>query len=456
MNSTRVSSARDRGRLLASVSIATFLLMLDLTVVNVAIGSIATSLSAELLGLQSVINVYALALALFVLLSGVLGDRFGRDRVFKLGLGLFIGASLLCGLAPSIGVLVSARAIQGVAAAAMFATGPALIAAAYTKDRQGMAFGIFGAAAGSAIAFGPLVGGLLVEVSSWRLVFLVNVPLGAIAAWMFTRNRIVANSTSPPRPIHLRSLPPFIVTSIATVGYLSFGAHVEFVAPQALALAAIGALGLVAFVLSERREGQNALIPPQLLKNSAVTRLNFATLLNGSTVLASLFLLTAFVQQTWGMSAMEVGVRFLPLTMAVVVGALLAGYLARVLSNTTILGVSLLILGAGIGTVPFLAESPDSLDRLLPSMIAIGLGMGLFNPPRAALAVSLVSDNLAATSTGINETAQQLGAAIGVAIFGALYASTATNGPEDLQLPLVTAAVVAMVGGAVSLTGRRH
>lgn len=451
------ASSRSTARpvqMLVAVSVATFLLMLDLTVVNVAIDSIARTLSADFLSLQLVINVYSLGLALFVLPAGALGDRIGRDRVFRSGLNLFIFASLLCGLAPSVEILIAARGVQGIAAAALFATAPALIADAFPVERQAMAYGVFGAMAGSAIAFGPLVGGILVEIASWRWVFLINVPLGLLAAWLIAKHGPVTSTGLVRSPMSMRGMATFIIAATGAVAWLSTGTGVGFGSPLVWLLAAVTFAGLFGFILVQRSEGADALIPTPLLRNRAVTRLNLATLLNGGTVMASIFLLTAFVEQVWGMSALEVGVRFLPLTLTVVVGSLLAGILTKWLSNITILGLAMMILAAGLGTVPYLAEGPDSLHRILPSMVAIGLGMGLFNPPRAALAVALVPAEQAATSTGTNETAQQLGAALGIATFGALYASTAGSSTEDLRLPLVAAAIVACLGGVIAFSGR--
>jgi EmrB/QacA subfamily drug resistance transporter len=416
---TTATTAHGRGWTLAAVSVATFLLMLDLTVVNVALPDISASLGSTFSELQWVLDAYALGLAVFVLASGALADRYGRKRVFNVGFVVFIAASLACGLAPTGEALIAARGLQGVAAAVLFAVGPALIGDAYHGKDRGFAFGIFGGVSGMAIAFGPLIGGGLTEQLSWQWVFLVNVPLGSLALGMSVwRTR---ESRAPhPLPLDWWGLLTFsaAVTSLV-VAFMRAEGDGWTSTPILVLFAASVALG-AAFLRIEARLGDRAMVELALFRSPTMRAFSFVTLIAGAAVMAAIFLIISYVQGVWGLSAWDTGVRFLPLTVTLCLAAVVAGSLTTKLRPSVLVGTSLAAIAVGLALV-VRVEADSSWTSLLPAMLFIGLGMGLFNPARASLSIAVVEPAKAGMGSGVSETFQQVGVAVGIAALGTLF-----------------------------------
>jgi EmrB/QacA subfamily drug resistance transporter len=408
-----------RGWTLGLVCVAMFMLMLDLTVVNVALQSIRVSLDASFSDLQWVLDSYTLTLAAFLLTGGTLADRLGRKRLFLAGLAVFTLASLAGGLAQHILELNLARGVQGVGAALMFAVGPALIGNEFHGKDRAKAFGLFGAITGLALAFGPLIGGVVTSSLSWRWIFLLNVPIGVLAA---TAGMLRLRESKSPAQ-HRVDWPGMVLFAAALAslvfGFLR-GESSGWTSAPILGAFIGGVLLLAAFVLVEYRRGPAALLDLSLLRNPTFAGVCAATLLSNATSLAAIFLQIDYVENVLGYGPQATGLRFLPMTLTLfVVAAVSGGALAKVPPGRVI-GTSIALIGIGMGLFR-LVGADSGWTVMLPSLIVTGIGMGLFNPPRAAVTIGVVAPEKAGMASGMGETFQQVGVAVGIAGFGALF-----------------------------------
>jgi EmrB/QacA subfamily drug resistance transporter len=419
------SSSSRRGWTLTVVCIGTFMLMLDLSVVAVALPQIRASLDASLSGLQWVVDAYALALAVFLVTAGSLGDLRGRKRMFVAGFTVFTLASLACGLAGTVEVLAVGRALQGIGAAMLFATAPALIGHEFHGKARGMAFGLFGAAAGLAIAAGPLIGGALTSGASWRWIFFVNIPIGVLAI-LVTVARVPESRDASARAIDWLGM----VTLTAALGALVFGiirGNTEgWTSPFILTCFGLAAALLVAFAAIEHRLGDRAMFDLKLFRNVTFVGMSLVALILNAAGLSAIFIETSYLQNLLGSSAWEAGLRFLPLTLALFVFGAVGGVLMAKLPFRALMGAACAAMSAGL-LLTGLAGAASSWTALIPSMILMGAGIGLFNTTRAALAISVTEPERAGMASGINESFQQIGVAIGIAAIGALFQHRVTD-----------------------------
>jgi EmrB/QacA subfamily drug resistance transporter len=403
---------------LGAVCVATFMLLVDITIVNVALPDIARDLGSSFTDLQWVVDAYALSLASLLLTAGSLADLLGRRRIFVVGLGLFTVASLLCGLASSPNFLNAARAAQGIGGAAMFATALALLAQAFTGKERGTAFGIWGATIGAAVAIGPLVGGFLVEHVSWQSIFLINLPIG-LAAIAVTLAKVEESSD----PEHAGVDWPGLVTFSGGLFLLIFalvrGNAEGWTSGLILGCLIAAAILLASFVLVERRSRK------PMLDLSLFGRPAFA----GAAIVAfclsagmfSLFLyITLYLQNTLALSPLETGVRFLPMTVVSFFAAPLAGRLQARVPMRVLFGVGMTLVGVGL--LLMRAVGPDTgWTALLAGFIVAGAGIGTTNPSLATTAVGVVEPRRSGMASGINNTFRQVGIATGIAGLGALF-----------------------------------
>ncbi|MEU3338782.1 MFS transporter [Streptomyces sp. NPDC006668] len=402
--------------MLGAVSVATFMLLLDVTVVNVALPDMQRSLDSSFFDLQWVIDSYALTLAAFLLAAGTLADRLGRRRVFVIGLGIFALASLTCGLATGTGMLNAARAVQGVGGAVMYAVSPALIANHFQGKQRGIAFGISGGVTGLAVALGPLIGGALTTVS-WRWIFLLNVPIGfLVMAVMLAR---AAESRDPnSKRIDWLGLIVFSVALTMLVFALIRGEAQGWTDPLIVALFVGAAALLPLFVLIERRTPE-PMLDLDLFRNRSFNGLGIATVAANAALNVAILLQVLYMQYILGFSAYGTGVRYLPLTLALFVAAAVAGTFSDRMPARLLVGIGCVALGLGmLAARDITADS--AWTALLPGMLLAGFGMGVFNPVRASAAVSLVPLSRAGMASGISETFQQGGVALGIAAFGSM------------------------------------
>jgi len=395
------------------------MLLLDVTVVNVALPQVERSLHADLAGLQWVIDAYALTLAAFLLSAGSLGDRLGRRRLFTGGLAVFVAASLLCGLAQSTLALDLARALQGVGAASMYATSLALLAQEFAGARErGIAFGVWGATTGAAIALGPLVGGAIVEALDWRWIFLLNVPLGLGTIWLTLRR--VGESRDPAAGaidgggLVTFSGALFLLTFALIRGNAEGWGGAAIVLPLAAA-----AVLLAAFVAIELRAAA-PMLDLRLFRIPAFTGVA-AVAYTQSLALYPMFLyLALYLEDVLGHSPLQTGLRFLPLTVVLFLVAPFAGRVAARLPLRAFLGTGLALVGAGL----LLMHGLDATSRwtaLLPGLVVGGFGVGLISPALATAAIGVVPAARSGMASGINNTFRQVGIATGIAGLGAVF-----------------------------------
>ncbi|MEY9964450.1 EmrB/QacA subfamily drug resistance transporter [Streptacidiphilus sp. MAP12-16] len=410
---------------LAIVSIATFMLMLDLTVVNVALPDLRTTLHAGFSDLQWVLDAYALTLAAFLLTGGSLADRLGRKRVFITGFAIFTLSSLAAGAAPGILALNLARGAQGVGAAVLFAVGPALLGQEFRGKDRAMAFGVFGGVSGLAIAFGPLIGGGLTDGLSWRWIFLVNVPIG-IVAMVLGALRIRESAEPGAHRVDWAGLVLFSTAlTLLVLGFLRGEAQGWTSAPI-LAMFAGSAALLVLFVAIERRAGADAMLDLTLFRIRTFNGISAATLLANAAGMSAIFLQVSYMQNVLGYSPWATGLRFLPLTLTLFVVAAITGSLTVAVPPRILVGTSLTLIAVGLSLVS-LVDVHSTWTALLPSMVVTGAGMGMFNPPRASLSIAVVEPGRAGMAAGMGETFQQVGIAIGIAGFGAMFQHRVVN-----------------------------
>src|SRR3954471_6709327 len=428
---------------LGVVSVATFMLLLDITVVNTALPAIQKDLGGSFTDLQWVIDAYALSLAALVLTAGSLADRLGRRRVFAAGLAIFSVASLMCGLAPDPTFLNVSRAVQGIGGAIMFAVSLALVAQEFPAGRErGAAMGIYGATIGIAVAIGPLVGGLLTDGFGWQSVFLLNVPIG-IAAIAITYWKVAESRDPNATRVDWAGLATFSSALFLMVLALVRGNDEGWGSALIVSLMASAAVLLVAFTVIERRVAQ-PMLPLELFRRPAFTGVQLAAFtLSGSTFALFLYL-TLYMQNFLGYSPVDAGLRYLPITVASFVVAPLAGMaLARIQARYLMTG-GLALTGTGLALMAGL-KMDSEWTALLAGFVLSGIGVGLLNPVIADVALSVVPKERSGMAAGINDTFRQVGIAVGIAAWGAVFlgagasktqevAGSALSGDEARQL----------------------
>jgi len=415
---------------LLAVSIATFMLLLDITVVNTALPAIEEDLGASFTELQWVVDAYTLSLAALVLTAGVLADRLGRRRVFAGGLGIFTLASLLAGLAPDPTFLNLARALQGVGGAVMFAVSLALIAQEFQAGRErGTAMGVYGATIGVAVAIGPLVGGALTESLGWESIFFLNVPIGGAAIAM-TYAKLRETRDPNATRVDWAGLVTFSTSLFLLVLGLLRGNEEGWGSTLIVSLLAGAGLLMALFLAIETRVKQ-PMLPLGLFRKPAFTGIQLAAL-GVSASMFALFLYTTFYLQGFlGHDPLEAGLRYLPFTLANFVVAAATGAIISRFPARALLATGLAATGVGLLLVSGIDPS-DSWTALLGGFLIAGAGVGLINPVIADVAVSVVPKEQSGMASGINDTFRQVGVAVGIAAWGAIFLGRGAEKVEEL------------------------
>ncbi len=431
---------------LIAVCTGLFVLLLDITIVNVALPDIQRDLDATLSDLQWVIDSYALVLAALLLTAGSLADLFGRKRVFVIGVALFGLASFLCGIAPSILSLTLARGFQGVGGAAMFATALALLAATFSGKERGIAFGIFGATTGIAVAIGPVLGGVLTTGLSWRWIFWVNLPICVFAIIVSLRK---VNESKDPNA----GAPDWIgfVTFSGALGLLVFGlidaGTRGWADPLILGVLGASAVLLVLFVFSQIKQRQPMFDLTLLRKPTFVGGL-VAAFAVSSSVFSLLAYLVIYLQNVLGYSAIEAGVRLLFLSIASFFTATIAGRLTAKVPVKWLIAPGFLALGVGLSLL-LLIDVDSGWTALIPGLTVCGFAIGMINVPLASTAVGVVATDRAGMASGANSTFRQVGVATGIAALGSIFSRIVTvdikdelvGTPAEAQADQIAAAV---------------
>ncbi|MFF2510510.1 MFS transporter [Streptomyces sp. NPDC058086] len=405
---------------LTAVCLGTFMLLLDVTIAVVALPDMARALHASLSDLQWVIDGYALALAALLLGVGAAADILGRRRVHVAGVVLFAVASLLCGLASGPGMLVAARGLQGVGAAAMFATTLPLLGSVYQGRQRSTALGVWGAVSGGAAAVGPVLGGLLTEGPGWRWIFFVNLPVSVASVWLTLR---VVPESRGPRGMRIDWAGTVAFACFAgatTYGVVRAGAD-GWTSGAVTGSFGTAALALVAFVLVERRVA-HPLLDLSLLRKPAFVGVMAGALAFNGVAFGVIPYLSIWMQTVLGMSPVRGGLTLLPLTGATMVVAILAGKLLHGVPARLTIGGGLLLVGSGAFCQAVL-DAGTSWTVLVPGLVLVGIGTGFVSPAIAGAALAAVPPERAGMAGGAVNTVRQLGYALGVAVFGTVLTS---------------------------------
>jgi EmrB/QacA subfamily drug resistance transporter len=413
-----LTSQRDKPWTLIAVCLGTFMLLVDISIVYVALPDIGRSLGASFSDLQWTVDAYAVALAALLLNAGSLGDLYGHRRVYAAGLSVFTLASLLCGLANDATFLDLSRALEGIGGAAMFATSLALLGNAYHGKARGVAFAAWGATAGVAVAVGPLVGGALTTYASWSWIFYVNVPVGLVTIALVAArvDETTRRRESRPDWLGFLTLTGALVTLVYglirgnTDGWTSGSIVGAFVA---------GAVLLAAFLAIEALRKQ-PMLELSLFRNRALVGASFAALALSASLFSMLLYLTVYLQQILHYSAMETGVRFLTITGLVLVGAPISGRLSEKVPLRVLLGVGFAFVTCGLALMTRV-DVNDDWTALVAGFLVSGLGAGICNPAIAAAAIRTVSPDRIGVGSGVSNTSRQIGIAGGIAGLGAIF-----------------------------------
>jgi EmrB/QacA subfamily drug resistance transporter len=405
-------------RALIIVCVAIFMLLLDITVVNVALPEIQKELHTSFTDLQWVVDAYALTLATTMLNAGTLGDLLGRKRVFTGGVVLFTLASALCGASTSPLFLILARGVQGIGGAAMFAVSLAIIAQEFQGRERGTAFGIWGATVGAAVAIGPLVGGALTTYLGWRWIFFVNVPIG-IACIAGAVRELHESRDEQAGGFDLPGFVTFTAGLFALVLGLLRGNDWGWSSGRVVGLFAAAAVLLVLFVLLERLSDR-PMLDVSLFRVPTFTGAQITAFAISAGLFSQFLYLALYLQNVLGYSPIAAGVRFLPLSFMAFVTAPLAGRLSAQVPVRLLLGGGLILVGISLLLMHGITPS-SAWTTLLGGFLVGGAGVGFVNPPLASTAVGVVEPRRAGMASGINNTFRQVGIATGIAALGAIF-----------------------------------
>jgi EmrB/QacA subfamily drug resistance transporter len=450
----RYGDAAGRWVLLGTV-LGSGLAFIDATVVNIALPRMGSALDADAAGLQWTVNAYTLTLAAFILLGGSLGDRFGRRRIFLVGVSWFALASLLCGLAPNIGILVAARALQGIGGALLTPGSLAILQASFVPRDRMRAIGAWSGLAGVAGAIGPFLGGWLVEVASWRLVFLINPPLAAIVILVGARH--IPESADPQAARQL-DLGGAALAALALAG-LTYGFTAWPVRggsdPLVLGALVIGVVALAGFVAAERRS-KHPMLPPDIFSSTTFTATNLVTFAVYAALGGVFFLVVINLQVVSGFSPLAAGTALLPVTILMLVLSARAGALATRIGPRLPMGLGPLVCGLGLILLSRIGPDASYATDVLPGVIVLGLGLSLTVAPLTATALESVEERHAGLASGVNNAVARVAGLLAVAILPlASGLGTSLTDPAALEpayrTSMLICAVLLFAGGALAL-----
>jgi EmrB/QacA subfamily drug resistance transporter len=411
---------------LVAICAGTFMLLVDVTIVNVALPDMARQLHTTFSDLQWVIDLYALVLGALVLTVGSVADRIGRRKMYLAGLSLFAVASLACGLAPNVSLLIAARGVQGLGAAAMFATTMALVSSSYQGRDRGIAFGTWGAVSGAASAVGPLAGGLLTTHFGWRWIFLVNLPVSVFAIALTLA--VVAESKDP-RPSRV-DVPGMLTFTIAAAGLTYALIRGAWGSGETLGLIAVAVAAAAAFVLVERRS-KNPMLDLSLLRDPTFSSLLAVGGLLSASAWAAFAYQSLWLQSVLGLSPIKAGLVALPCSATAFLAAVLVGRVMHRTSARVLIGVGMLVITIGVLGQAVL-KTGSGWWVVVPGLAVVGVGAGMAMPPLSSAAMAAVPWQRAGMAGGALSTFRQLGFAFGIAILGEVFrgglSSTAGGG----------------------------
>ncbi|HZN22058.1 MAG TPA: MFS transporter [Gaiellaceae bacterium] len=443
----------------AITSTALFMVVLDNLVVSTALPVIRTDLGATIEELEWTVNAYTLTFAVFLLTGAALGDRFGRKRMFTVGIAIFTAASAAAALAPSMDWLIAARAVQGVGAALVTPLTLTILSAAVPRERRGMALGAWSGIAGLAVAAGPLVGGAVVDGISWQWIFWLNVPVGLVLLPLATR---LAETHGPDRALDLTGLGLASLGLLGIVWGLVHGNAEGWTSTEIVGSLAAGAVLLAAFVAWELRAAQ-PMLPMRLFRSRAFSAANGASLFMYFGMFGSIFLLTQFFQTAQGYSPLEAGLRVLPWTAMPMVVAPIAGALSDRIGGRPFMALGLGLQAIGLAWIAAVSEPTAGYASFVGPFVLSGIGMGMFFAPVANVVLSAVRPQEEGKASGTNNAIREVGGVLGVAVLASIFTRYGGyESPDTFTDGLVVAtwvgAAVVGVGALVALLvppGRR-
>jgi EmrB/QacA subfamily drug resistance transporter len=428
-------------------SIALFMVVLDNLVVSTALPVIRVDLGASLEQLEWTVNAYTLTFAVFLLTGAALGDRFGRKKLFMLGVALFTGASAAAALAPSADWLIVARSIQGIGGAIVTPLTLTLLSAAVPAGKRGLALGAWSGIAGLAVAMGPLVGGAVVDGISWQWIFWLNVPIGIVLVPLATR---LAESRGPDKALDLPGLGLASGGLLGIVWGLVNGNSDGWSSGQIVGALVAGVVLLAAFVAWELRAAQ-PMLPMRFFRNRAFAAANGASLFMYFGMFGSIFLLTQFFQTAQGYSPLESGLRVLPWTAMPMIVAPIAGALSDRIGGRPFMALGLALQATGLAWIAAVSTATVGYESFVGPFILSGIGMGMFFAPVANVVLSSVRADEEGKASGTNNAIREVGGVLGVAVLASIFAHAGGYGtPETFNDGLVPAI---WVGGAVVAAG---
>jgi EmrB/QacA subfamily drug resistance transporter len=401
-------------------SVALFMVTLDNLVVTMALPVIRDDLGASLEDLEWTVNAYTLTFAVLLLTGAALGDRFGRRRMFAIGLGIFTLASAAAALAPSVEALVVARALQGVGGAIVAPLTLTILSAAVPPEKRGLALGAWGGIGGLAVALGPLVGGAVVEGISWQWIFWLNVPIGLVLLPLALRR--LKETRGPNTALDLPGLGLVSAGLFGIVWGVVRGNAQGWSSPEIVGSLAIGAALVTAFVLWELRT-PNPMLPMRFFQNRTFAAANAASLFMFFGMFGSIFLLSQFLQIVQGYSPLDAGLRTLPWTAMPMFIAPIAGSLSDRIGGRPLMALGLAMQAVALGWLASITEAGVAYSQLVPPFVIAGIGMSLFFAPVANVVLSSVRRVEEGQASGANNAIRELGGVFGVAVLAAVFAS---------------------------------
>ena len=413
-----MTASRERSTLIL-VSLALFMVVLDNLVVSVALTSIHRDFGSSVQSLEWTVNAYTLCYAVFLLTGATFGDRFGRRRMFVLGLSIFTVASAIAGLAPDTGTLIAARAVQGVGAAIVTPLTLTLLAETFPPERRGLALGIWSGISGAAVALGPLVGGAVIAGLDWHWIFGINVPIGVVLVPVAARR--LAESRGPNSRL---DVPGLILSGLGLLGLVFGLVHAQtagFGAPSTIASLAAGVVLLVAFVLVELRTAE-PMLPMSFFTHRAFAFTNIASLAMYFGMFGAVFFLSQYLQLVLGNSALQAGLKLLLWTGSVMVVSPIAGVLSAKYGSRPFLVAGLALQAAALGWIALTATTTTSYTTVLVPFVFGGSGMALVFAPAASAILSVVRADQAGQASGATNAIREIGGVFGVAVLATVFA----------------------------------
>lgn len=444
-----------RGWVLALASVGSLMVALDALVVSTALSTIRVQLDASIEELEWTVNAYSLSFAVLLMSGAAFGERFGRTRMFASGLGLFVAASATCALAPSIGWLIAARAVQGAGAALVMPLAFALVSAAFPPELRGRALGIFSGVTGLAVLGGPVVGGAVAEGLAWQWVFWLNVPIGLLLIPLVLGR--ISESFDPKASLDLGGMVLVTGAALGLVWGLMRGNNAGWASLEVMGALSAGFVFTLAFLVWEHRTSK-PMVPLYLFRSRSFSAGNAAGFFLYASLYSAVFFMAQFLQNGLGYGPLDTGVRLLPWTASLFVVAPLVGGLVNRLGERRLTTVGLLLQAAGMGWITLIAKPGLSYPELIVPLMVAGGGVSMAMPATQSAVVGTVAKSELGKASGIFNMLRQLGGVFGIALLVAMFTSTGSFGSahsfiNGFAASIGISAVLSLVGAATAGVG---